>query len=80
MYIALFCRYFAGKYAGSGGRGDEGGIERIVVCVRIVESEGRGTRSEVIVGFGVYMPSPITFSGFVGSSVVVELFPDATRV
>lgn len=80
MYMALFCRYFAGKYAGSGGRGEEGGIDRIVVCVRIVESEGRGARNEVIVGFGAYMSSPITFSGFVGSSVVVELFSDATSV
>ena len=47
MYIALVCRYLAGRYAGNGGRGDRGGMEDIGVWVRIEESEGRGARNVV---------------------------------
>ena len=54
MCIALVWRYFSGKYAGSGGKGEEClGIEPMVVCVRIDDSDGRGVRNDALYGFGV---------------------------
>lgn len=47
VYIALPLRYFSEQYAGSGGRGEDGGCAEIAsVYDRIEDSDGRGARNE----------------------------------
>jgi len=79
--MALGLRYLFGKYAGIGGIGELGGIELMVVCVRIEDREGRGVRNEGFMCLGAYMPSlTAASSGRLRSSWVVELLRDPTRV
>ena len=82
MCIALVWRYLSGRYAGSGGNGEDVlGIEPIVVCVRIDDSEGRGLRNDDLGACGAYIPRPNTaFSGHEGSKWTVEPLLDGASV
>lgn len=78
MALPLLC--FSGKYAGRGGRAEDGGGRCMLACERMDDNNGRGPRKDCIDDGEAYIPRPTTFSGRFGSRLVTDSSYDDTSV